>query len=672
MDESSKTPKYIMTVSLSVFEHLGVGLYSNVPAVLSEIVANAWDADAENVRIDIDSKHGRIEIYDDGHGMSEQDINDKYLKIGYKKREQPDFGKTLRFGRPPMGRKGIGKLSVFAIADVVEIHTVRDGQSNALRMRTADIRASARNDPNEIYNPTALPSNIVEKMHGTKIILSELRKGVRTASTYLRRRLARRFSIVGKDEFLLKINGELVSAKDRGYYSSIEYLWYFGAEDTCETHRFTKAKCKYTESNVFGDHEEFQISGWIGTVEKQSQIQEDTNGITIFARGKLVHENLLKDMKQGGIWTKYVIGEIDAEFVDDDNSDDIITSARQSLKENDDRYTQLKTFLEEGVIKNIATNWQILRRKHGAQKTLADRPNIKRWYDQLGADQKKIAKSLFGKIESQEDLDERDKRDLFKGTIIAFQHLDASRQLDLLQTVNSQQDFQLLAKFFGTTQNLEKIYYYSVAKLRVEAIKKFQNLVDTNQKERVLQEHVFSELWLLDPSWARAATNKRIEQTVKREFDAIEANLTDEERDGRIDIRYTCVTGRHVIVELKRSKTPVPVLKLIDQMAKYKSAVTKCLTTQDDEYKEMTTLVVSITGSPPSHPYMSEEEITQTLKNQRIRCLTYDQLISRALISHDDYLEAEKTVSEFVSLIEDINEDFDTQLLDKSGHSPAP
>ena len=41
--------KFTMSLSLNVLNHLGINLYSNVPAVLSEIVANSWDADAENV-----------------------------------------------------------------------------------------------------------------------------------------------------------------------------------------------------------------------------------------------------------------------------------------------------------------------------------------------------------------------------------------------------------------------------------------------------------------------------------------------------------------------------------------------------------------------------------------------------------------------------------------------
>lgn len=61
---------YRMSLSLNVLNHLGMNLYSNVPAVLSEIVANAWDADASLVTIDIDRVDRIITIRDDGVGMT--------------------------------------------------------------------------------------------------------------------------------------------------------------------------------------------------------------------------------------------------------------------------------------------------------------------------------------------------------------------------------------------------------------------------------------------------------------------------------------------------------------------------------------------------------------------------------------------------------------------------
>jgi hypothetical protein len=45
-DLSRAFPTFEMTVDLNVLDHLGINLYSNIAAVLTEAVANAWDADA--------------------------------------------------------------------------------------------------------------------------------------------------------------------------------------------------------------------------------------------------------------------------------------------------------------------------------------------------------------------------------------------------------------------------------------------------------------------------------------------------------------------------------------------------------------------------------------------------------------------------------------------------
>ena len=103
-------PPYRMSISLNVLNHLGLNLYSNIPAVLSEVVANSYDADSEEVRITIDQDNQRVIIKDDGEGMTLADINERYLNVGYRRREDARQI-TPRFNRAVMGRKGIGKLS---------------------------------------------------------------------------------------------------------------------------------------------------------------------------------------------------------------------------------------------------------------------------------------------------------------------------------------------------------------------------------------------------------------------------------------------------------------------------------------------------------------------------------------------------------------------------------
>src|SRR3981189_3458375 len=130
---------YTMRLSLSVLDHLGRNLYSNIPAVLSEVVANAWDADANTVEIVIDVDSGEISVTDDGIGMTPVDLNNRFLYVGFERRKAG--ASVTAGGRAVMGRKGIGKLSLFAIADTVRVESVKEGQRAGLVMRTEDIRS---------------------------------------------------------------------------------------------------------------------------------------------------------------------------------------------------------------------------------------------------------------------------------------------------------------------------------------------------------------------------------------------------------------------------------------------------------------------------------------------------------------------------------------------------
>ena len=193
---SMKKPVYNMTVDLNVLDHLGINLYSNIAAILTEAVANAWDADAHNVAISLDKKGGVITIEDDGHGMSIDDVNNKYLHIGYRRRIGESD--TTPEGRPVMGRKGLGKLSLFSIANIVEVRSFKGKKSHGLRMNLADIRAALK--ANKVsYAPSVLPKKDVKINKGVSITLREItRPKLFESLTVLRTQLARRFSVIGE------------------------------------------------------------------------------------------------------------------------------------------------------------------------------------------------------------------------------------------------------------------------------------------------------------------------------------------------------------------------------------------------------------------------------------------------------------------------------------------
>ena len=118
--------QFKLEVDLNVINHLGVGLYSSTPAALTELVANSWDADATEVRITIDPDGRSIVIEDDGHGMNADAVKKKFLNVGYSRRRHPAHKDRSNSGnRKVMGRKGIGKLSMFALANLVKLNNHR-------------------------------------------------------------------------------------------------------------------------------------------------------------------------------------------------------------------------------------------------------------------------------------------------------------------------------------------------------------------------------------------------------------------------------------------------------------------------------------------------------------------------------------------------------------------
>src|SRR5215470_8746636 len=206
--------RFEMTVDMSVLESLGINLYSNAAAVLSELVANAWDADATTVSIEWKVNGELVVISDDGRGMTDDEINNKFLKVGYKKR--PSEGTySPRWRRAYMGRKGIGKLSVFSIADRVHVYTVSPTSMSGLEISVNALRDAIMN--NVSYHPSEIGVPDEFQRPGTTIVLSDLKsKRADLTVSALRKRLARRFDVLdpkGPESggFAIFINGSRIT-----------------------------------------------------------------------------------------------------------------------------------------------------------------------------------------------------------------------------------------------------------------------------------------------------------------------------------------------------------------------------------------------------------------------------------------------------------------------------
>jgi hypothetical protein len=673
MSNNISEPKYKMSMSLNILNHLGINLYSNTPAVLSEVIANSWDADASEV--DITIRDEEIIITDNGCGMTIDDMNKKFLNVGYQRREKD--GDITHNGRQLMGRKGIGKLSLFSIADTIKVESTKDGLKHGLKMSAEGIKKDIENR-SDSYIPDELTENeltLTEEIgkvqindHGTRITLTNFKKGLGKTPDALKKRIARRFGVLeAKYGFKVYLNSNEIGIEDRDYYHKIQYLWYFGEksliyrdyckEEKLETNeqRTNSISVPYNDGEEFKEVKNYEITGWIGTVSNSGDLKdgnENLNKITVLARGKLAQEDILEDFAEGGLFSKYLIGEIHADFLDITNEPDIATSSRQEIKKDDIRYIALTNFIYD-ELKHIQNKWTNLRKEKGEEEAKAV-PAIDDWYNTLQGEDKKHAKTLFGKIGQLKIEDDREKRELYKQSVLAFENMKYKRKLEALDLV-SIENIPQFTEMIADLDEIEATLYYQIIKERLSIIKKLHSHVEEVALEKVLQKYLYEHLWLLEPSWDRATETPSMEEAFISMVSSTDNILSPEEKNSRVDIKYKNPAGVHVIIELKKSDISTNRFDLGKQVEKYRKAFEKILKSDGKDNEPLE--IICLVGKPLTDwdsPKAKEESI-ESLEKTHVRVLLYRELIENAYNNYILFLEKNKESAKLAQLIERID-----------------
>ena len=388
-------------------------------------------------------------------------------------------------------------------------------------------------------------------------------------------------------------------------------------------------------------------------MKEQRQIDDENNKITVLARGKIIHEDILGDIKVGGIYSKYLIGEIQADFLDYDELDDIATTNRQRVVEYDERYFMLKEYVRASVLRKIQQKWTELRTRDAEAKVLRD-PAIKRWFDGLRHGNKQYARSLFQKIEALRGMDKDARIELYKTSIVAFNTLAVNDRLADLDRLEADDSLEALLAIIGDVDELEAVHYYDITKGRLDVLEKFEGLVDDDAREKVLQEYLFKHLWLLDHSWERTGTDERMEKSFLAECERDgKSPLTDEEKNSRTDIRYMTSAGKHIVVELKRSSRRIDIHDLIRQVSKYNRILDKLLRQKNPGEKPQIE-IICVLGSGPV-PDDETEKNQERLRVENARYVTYESLISHARKAYGKYLKEKHEIRGIREMIDQIS-----------------
>lgn len=136
-DGKARTVKSAFRPRARLLQILGDQLIGSPRLAVFELVKNAYDADASEVVVrilDIEEGDPRIEVKDDGSGMSFETIRDIWLVPAddHRERQRDEGRRSPRFNRLPLGEKGVGRFAVHKLGDWIELVTRAEGERECL------------------------------------------------------------------------------------------------------------------------------------------------------------------------------------------------------------------------------------------------------------------------------------------------------------------------------------------------------------------------------------------------------------------------------------------------------------------------------------------------------------------------------------------------------------
>ena len=367
-DQSER--KFSFEISLSVLNHLGRNLYRSFATVLGEAISNAWDANAENVCIYIDKGKNNFFIKDDGLGMTADDFQNKFLKIGYSKRKE---GKSSpQKNRPYIGRKGIGKLALLSCAEKITVISKINGDDyiggvidNAGLDQAITDDLTPKEYPLGKCGIDTFSQYTKDHDQGTIIYFENIKDGIKHSLGFLKKIIALyfRFSLLDQD-FNIFIDDEKVTQDCLDDLASkTEFLWKINDLHDPYIQRLQKEFTPKEERqfNVKGN-----IKGFIASVEKPRYLKiittDERVGVDLFVNGRLRERDILKHIPTARVVESYLYGQV--HFNDLDDVVDRFTSSRESIVADDPKYKELLDSLRDKIISKILSDWDAWRIKH--------------------------------------------------------------------------------------------------------------------------------------------------------------------------------------------------------------------------------------------------------------------------------------------------------------------
>ncbi|MCF7221608.1 ATP-binding protein [Marilutibacter chinensis] len=574
-ESANSDSPYQLRISRLTVDKLGVKLYDKASAVVAELIANSYDADAEKVTVrlplalQLASNAGGqlkdlgyvIEVEDDGHGMTPTEAIDFYLRVGADRRTRKgeDGSKSRDKKRPVMGRKGIGKLAPFGICRRIEVWSAggpKTARGYAVTHFFMDFEKIVSDGDEAVPLEVGSDDRKWSDESGTKIRLTSfLAKRVPDLKTFLRQ-LAVRFTFARPDFKILVVDATQAEAKPVKV-------------DPFDIPLLPGSRVDLSDRPVLADDgSKLSVSGWLG-MAKEAYKNEEMMGVRIYARGKIA--GVTRDFNQPAGFTgefamrSYLVGQVEAEWLDLDDGEDLVRTDRQDILWDSD-YGQLLRRWGAELIKEIARKSREPRRTRVRDEFLRKSKIEERARERFGDKQvARVAIDLakkFGGFAAEDELnDDVYVEDLSQIILSVAPHqalMDAFHEFSN-QVTKGDIPLDQMVDIFDKAQIAELASYAQIASQRVRVINELEHIIDETLNENQFQELLAKAPWLIEPSWSVITQNQALKH-FKNAFEAYwkkqykeQITLAISHEDKRPDFTLVSMDRRLHIVEIKKA-----------------------------------------------------------------------------------------------------------------------
>lgn len=608
---------------------LGQQMYGGAVPSVAELVANAWDADAQKVEISIPTnitdEHAEIVVRDFGSGMTFEELNNFYLHVGYERRQRGD---RTPGGRLVMGRKGIGKLAGFGIAEDIIVTSIKDGRLVELRLSYTELRQQTTTTDYVI--PTLRDEDSTEPS-GVKITFKGLKLTRNINPEAFSQSMARRFAL-GSEQMQIFVNGIEISKEN----INLEYRYPQSGWEEIEVEGFGKIQC------------------WFG-FQRETIKDSELRGISIFARERVAQFTPFFFNLSGGIngqvALEYLMGQIKADLLDQET--DYIATDRQTVNWQFGKAPALEEW-GKNKIKSLCADW---KKKHEQKNVDRFQHNLGDFFQRIDRlstiQEKQDLTSALTKIAGIERITEEDFKVIANSMVSGVERESVKK---VIRRINAASD-EALPELYEAIKEWDIISAVATAEViygRIQIIDQFQIHIKNRTPEKSatgkedMQSFIKNYPWLLGHRYEQLlpadfhherGLDKWIEDIIigtNQEYG--EANR----RDGR-RFDLLCIKNDWLIVILELMRPGIPedydhVMRLNRYVTKIRTAITE--NSSRPEFSNKNVFGLLIADEPSKDASLSDTKIAL---RGNLESITWNGLFTTVKANYGEYYELLKS-----------------------------